>query len=188
MEFIEKIKGVLTEPKAFFSGIGREKGIGPAFIYYLVLTIISAILAYIVMIFTGNLSAKIMYSMMGAGELGAMADPTLIYGGVMLFVMFIIGIIAALVGSFIVAAILHVWILIFGGKNKYTETYKMYVYMSTPKLLLGWIPVVKLVIWIWGLVLLIIGTMQVHGISKKRAINVLIDNINFHFFSCLGKG
>ncbi|MBW3011315.1 YIP1 family protein [Candidatus Woesearchaeota archaeon] len=170
MEFIEKIKSVLTEPSRFFSQIGKEKGIGPAFVYLLVLTIISSILAYIVMIFTGNLSAKIMYTMMGAGELAAMADPTLIYGSGMLFFLFIIGIIAALVGSFVVAAILHVWILIFGGKNTYVETYKLYVYKSTPSLLLGWIPLLNMLTWIWGLVLLIIGTMKVHNISKKRAI------------------
>ncbi|MCK4670483.1 MAG: YIP1 family protein [Nanoarchaeota archaeon] len=170
MDFINKIKSVLTEPGRFFSTIGREQGITPAFVYYIVLTIFSAILAYIVMILTGNWSARIMYSILGAGELAAMADPRMLYSGGMMFFMFIIGIIIAIALSFVIAGILHVWILIFGGKNKYSETYKLYVYTSTPKLLLGWIPIVNLVIWIWGLVLLIIGTMKVHNISKKRAI------------------
>lgn len=170
MEIITKIKGVLTEPRTFFSQIGKEKGIGPAFVYYLLLTILSSVLAYIVMTFTGNISAKIIYGMMGAGELAAMADPRMMYGGGMLVVMFILGIGAALVGSFILAGILHVWILIFGGKNTYTETYKLYVYQATPRLLFGWIPIVSFFIWIWQLVLLIMGTIQVHNISRKRAI------------------
>lgn len=170
MEIITKIKGVLTEPRTFFSQIGKEKGIGPAFVYYLLLTILSSVLAYIVMTFTGNISAKIIYGMMGAGELAAMADPRMMYGGGMLIVMFILGIGAALVGSFILAGILHVWILIFGGKNTYTETYKLYVYQATPRLLFGWIPIVNFFIWIWQLVLLIMGTMQVHNISRKKAI------------------
>jgi hypothetical protein len=94
-----------------------------------------------------------------------------------------------LVSSFIIAAILHVWILLFGGKKGYEKTYQLYVYSSTPRFLATWILLgfaifgIKLeTVWvylleiiysvgvIYSLVLLTIGTQKMHDVSRKRSI------------------
>ncbi|MBI1970063.1 YIP1 family protein [Candidatus Woesearchaeota archaeon] len=167
MNLFQKIGAIVTKPKEFFSQVKQEKGIGPAFGYYAVVSLMFTIL--------GMLMAVLTTSMM-MGLFGMMSRSMWMYWSGMaitpIFIIFmgIFGYIVKLIGSFIYAGILHLWILIFGGKAEYTETYKLAVYAQTPKLLLGWIPFVSFIIWIWDILLLIIGTQAVHGVSRTKAI------------------
>ena len=72
--------------------------------------------------------------------------------------------------GFFIAGLLHAWILIFRGKAGYDKTYQLYVYSRTPQFLFGWIPVLGFIAYIYGLVILIMGTMKMHKISKTKSI------------------
>ena len=72
--------------------------------------------------------------------------------------------------AFVVAGLLHLWILLFGGKADYTKSYQLYVYAYTPTYVLGWIPFLGFFAGIYSLILLILGTEKMHGISRRKTI------------------
>jgi len=161
---INKIKQVLTDPINFFESLRKETGIKSAFVYLLILSLFSTILGLIVGLLFQNYSYDLLSKMFG------FAFPKPQYTASMLVLFTFIGYGMGLISSFIMAGILHVWILIFGGKENYSKTYQLYIYSRTPKFIIGWIPFVNYLTWIYDLVLLIIGTQKVHNISKVKSI------------------
>jgi len=62
-------------------------------------------------------------------------------------------------------------VYIAGGRKDIMQTEKAAIYGSTPFLLLGWIPVIGLVIGgIWAIILTIIGLRELHEITTGKAI------------------
>ena len=72
--------------------------------------------------------------------------------------------------SFLWAAILYVWILLFEGQADYKKTYQLYAYTKTPIFIFGWIPVLGFLAGIYRLILLIYGTAEVHKIRFRTAV------------------
>jgi len=164
MEILKKIKSVLFQPSKFFESLKKEKGVKEAFKYFLVLSFVSTILGII----AGRLFYDYYMSLMNTMYGGAFPMPQQTIESIVIFpfVWFIFGLFL----SFIIAGILHVWILIFGGKEDYAKTYQLWIYSITPGLALGWIPFVAFFAWIYNLFLLILGTQKVHGISRSKEI------------------
>ena len=159
---LKKIKDVLIEPKKFFQRIQKEKGYKKAFVYFAILSFFSTVIGFLFSIAMIPLYRHILESF-------ALTIPTLQNYG-WLAINQVIGYLIGLLGSFVVAGLLYAWILIFGGKAGYEKTYQLFVYSRTPQFLFGWIPAIGLVASIYGLVILIIGTMQLHKINKTKAI------------------
>jgi hypothetical protein len=156
MNIIEKIKKVLFNPTEFFEEVKKEVGIGEAFKY---LVIISLTYAIILMFFMAILSLFM-------GFFPA-------FFGIFVFLI-PLGIFSlSLIGSFVGAAILHLFVKILGGKGDYSATYKASVYSSTPSLLLGWIPYVSLLVFVYTFYLTLKGFSILHEISMGRAFLVL---------------
>ncbi len=164
MQLLNKIKSVLVEPLKFFDSLKKEKGVKQAFIYFMLLSLFSTVLGFIVFLFTQPLMYDLASKMLGV-EL-----PKSPYSNLQNILFTVLGYLLGLGISFISAALLHVWILIFGGIGKFEKTYQLCVYSKTPALLLGWIPGVGFVIWLYDLVLLIIGTQRLHRISRTKSI------------------
>ena len=77
----------------------------------------------------------------------------------------------------------HIWVWLLGGREGITETWKAVIYASTPSLLFGWIPVVGFVMWVWSLVLTIIGIRELQQMTTTRAVlAVLIGDLVLAFF------
>lgn len=163
-DLIHKIKQVLTDPINFFESLKKETGIKSAFIYLLILSLFSTILGLIV----GQLFQNYSYDLIS--KIFGFAFPKPQYTAGMLVFLTFLGYGFGLISSFIMAGILHIWILIFGGKKNYSKTYQLYIYSSTPQFVIGWIPFVGYLAWIYDLVLLIIGTQKVYNISKVKSI------------------
>ena len=169
MDIIKRIKGILFEPSKFFDYLvkeknKKEKGFGNAFLFYVIMSLFVAVLAAIVGIWFQPFQMSMISKILGI-SFPIMTTPIW-----MISLFTILGYGIGLLMSFVGAAILHVWILIFGGKENYTETYKLYVYSRTPSYVFAWIPFIGFFIWIWSLVLLIKGTQTMHKISRLRAI------------------
>ncbi|MFH1294592.1 MAG: YIP1 family protein [Candidatus Aenigmatarchaeota archaeon] len=79
-----------------------------------------------------------------------------------------------IVGSFINAAFMHIFVYIVGGRKGYTSTFNAMAYASTPSLLLGWIPVVNIITGIWALVLEVKGIRTLHEITTGKAILAIL--------------
>ncbi|MBW2982293.1 YIP1 family protein [Candidatus Woesearchaeota archaeon] len=164
MDMIDKIIKVLTKPFDFFESLKKEKGIKDAFVYLVILSLIATVLAVVVGYFFQGFSLSLVSKLLGID----MPQEQFSFG--YLFIWAIISYSIGLAASFLVAGLLHVWILIFGGKADYNKTYQLYIYTRTPGFVFGWIPVLSSLIWIYNLVLLIIGTEKVHEISRLRAV------------------
>jgi len=169
MDIIKRIKGILFEPSKFFDYLvkeknKKEKGFGNAFLFFAVMSLFVVVLAAIVAYWFQPFQMSMISKILGI-SFPIMATPIW-----MTALFTILGYGIGLLMSFVGAAILHVWILIFGGKENYTETYKLYVYSKTPSYVFAWIPFIGFFVWIWSLVLLIQGTQKIHKISRLRAI------------------
>ena len=163
MELVNKIKKILFNPIGFYDSLKSEKGFKTVFTYFVITSFFGIVLSFIVNFIWPEVSVYFLKKILGdfaAGEAdqssGALV--TLGFWAVSLLV------------SFLWAGLLHGWILIFGGKENYEKSYQLYIYAKTPQFILGWIPLFGLFAWIYYVVLLIIGTQRVHGISQKKAI------------------
>lgn len=168
MDIIHIAKRVLTEPRAFFKNVGKGKEqLGFAFRYFAVLLLVQTVLG----ILASMLFLSVLRPLLLESQLFALVYGSLVAGGTARIVANNIFAYVLLLGfSFLLAGLLHVWILLFGGKHSYVKTYELGVYAGTPAMLLGWIPLLGFVGQIWSLVLLIIGTQEVHGMARTKAI------------------
>lgn len=174
MKILLKIKDVLISPQKFFQRIQKEKGFKKAFVYFAILSLFAMIVGYIFGLLMVPIYQKILASF-------SLSIPVMQYTSGWVVLNSIIGYLVGLLGSFIVAGLLHAWILIFRGKADYEKTYQLYVYSRTPTFVFGWIPVLGFIASIYGLVLLIIGTMKLHKISKTKSILMYVIPIGILF-------
>lgn len=152
----EKMAYILARPTQFFTNLKKEKDIVPSFLFFLVLmawTLIMTVFSRY--IFSSFISPEV--------------SPLQVFPYSIIILLLFLGYAIGALFQFIVAGILHVYILLFGGKASYTKTFQVLIYSGTPSFLVGWIPIVNFFAWIWALVLLIQGTHLIHKISKLRS-------------------
>ena len=162
MNIFQIIKAVLSHPTTFFQKVGKGKdNLGFAFGYFAILSLFSGVLSWGVILLIFPFAS---YGAIYSANLGV--SPIVIN--------IIVGIASFIIGlgfSFLCAGLLHLWILIFGGKNSYIKTYELGAYAGTPSLLFSWIPFIGgLIGFVWSLILLIVGTQQVHKIDRTKTI------------------
>ena len=162
MNFFTKAKAVLTEPTKFFQGLKKEKSLLPSFLYFVVWSAITTVLGVAMYFLLRPIFTAIYTALLGKAYTGF---STPIY-----LLIALASYLAELIFSFVVVGIIHVWILIFGGKNTYVKTYQLVTYANTPRFVFAWIPFIGFFSWIYGLVLIIIGTQHVHGVSKTKSL------------------
>ena len=142
LSLTDKIVGFIVRPVETFRAV-REEELGPPIIYWLVLLIINAILTAIV-------------AYLG---FGAAVDRTPGVGAFIagLIAAFILGIIALLLW----AIFLHIGAKVMSGRGDFADSFKSAVYAQTPNLLLGWIPIIGIIFWLWSIVLLFLGVREI---------------------------
>jgi len=75
---------------------------------------------------------------------------------------------------FVTSGIIHLFVKLFKGSGKYSDTFRTLVYASTPSVIFMVIPFVNAIAGIWTLVLSIFGLSINHKISKLKAFLVLL--------------
>lgn len=86
-------------------------------------------------------------------------------GSASAFIGAIFAAIGMIIGIFIFAAIVHIFVAIFSGKLEFSDTYKIVSFSSTVFILLLWTMPLVLIFQIWSYVLIIMGIVDLH---KKR--------------------
>lgn len=162
---VGKIKGFLLNPVETFHR-SQSDDLTTVCVYFGLLLIINTFFSTII-------HAIYLDTLLGGMFVGPMAY------GVIIFVFF-----ALLIGSFIVALLLaawlHLWVYLLGGRNGIRQTITAYFYAKTPTLLLGWLPLIGILFFIWELVLSVIGVRELQEISTaKAAVAVAISIITF---------
>lgn len=163
--FFGRIKQLLTDPEHFFEAATHEEGYHQAFRMFAILTPITIVLGILLQrLFMSTATMQRLQNLLGA------QNPFLVHSGLWLTVLAVLAYVAALIGVFVWTGILHIWIMIWGGKGSYAETFRLNVYSSLPRLVFGWIPVVGGLVWIYDLILAIIGVQKLHKVSRAKAI------------------
>ncbi len=177
---LEKLKLSILHPNTLFESVKEEKGfIGPLKFYILVLAINFVITALFYLAVGAMLSAA-----------SSAATTNGIFSGMPIFAIvlglgmlsLIVSAIGAIVGTFIGAAVLHIFALIFGAKKGYQNTYKAFVYSSGPIIIL--LPlafglffllstvyiIINLLLYVWVIALMVKGMKILHELSLGRAL------------------
>jgi len=163
MDFIEKAKGFLLEPSRAFES-SKYDPLKEVLKYYAVIAATYSIFSSIILVIISsviNMTLGKYGIQLGSG----LAD--LISYFFMTFVLIIIG-------AFLWGGILHVFSYILGGRKEIAQTIKAVMYASTPIVLLGWIPAIGLIGWIWQFVLQIIGIQQYQEITTGKATAAIV--------------
>lgn len=149
---LEKFLDVILKPKRLFESVRKEKELKDSLLFFSIVTIISNSLNYAV-----NPAA---YSPIAAA-LGI--------GGPALVAILIVTGIAT---SFLFFGYFHLFVMLLGGKQGYSSTYRAFAYASAPTIL-SWIPLVGIVFSLWALALEIYGVSLLHKISIWRALGAI---------------
>lgn len=165
--YLNKIKQILSKPTKFFSNL-KEKTLQDAFLYYVILSAFTVVMSYIMFLIFGDVVTKTIFNML------KLDIPMQEFGTIRMFGQFVLGYIFGILGSFIGAAFLFVWLLIFGGNKGYNKAYQLMVYSQTPSLLFKWIPFLGIFASIYSFVLLVIGTKKIYNFSTAIAILIYL--------------
>ena len=178
MDLIAKIKQILFKPDKFFSAL-KEKTIQDSLLYYIILLAFNVVMSYLIFLAFGDFFTKSILNMLNLNIPLQSAKEFASVG------YYILGYIFGVLFSFAIAAVLFVWLLIFGGNKGYTKAYQLYVYSETPSLLLKWIPFLNFFTWIYDLVLLIIGTKKIYNFSATKAVLIYVIPLTLIFIFLL---
>ncbi|MDX1673907.1 MAG: YIP1 family protein [Longimicrobiales bacterium] len=158
-------KGATFDPGRFFAGTPRDRGTGPALLYYLSIGILVA-------------GATLFWDSLPFYAGSAMSESwaDLGYGTVSPLVRFLLAPAFLLAGLFLSSGVVHVLLLIFSGaEHGYGTTLRVFCYANSPTLF-GIVPIVgTLVGAVWSLAISIIGLREAHETDGwKAALAVLI--------------
>lgn len=166
MGLVEKIKKVTLSPSEFFDRIKYEKGVGAAFKYLAILSLVNLIVG-LVGYFLSIPSLSPLGSLMALLPfLGNLA--TLIGVGAV-----VANYISTLIISFISAGFICIFARLLKGKGDYSATYRALTYANTPSLLLGWVPWVGIIFGLYSFYLGLKGISKLHEVSMGRAFVIL---------------
>lgn len=171
--FVEKVKGFMFNPTETFRKV-KEESLGEGLKYFLILAVFfSVINAIVLTIMLDSLWGRLMSSTYKILPVfGTIFDSgSEINIAIVLFIFLLVN---GIIGIFIGAAIIHIGVLLFGGKKGYKQTVKALIYGGTPSYLLGWLPVGGVFSGIWAFILEILGIRELQEFSTGRAIAAVL--------------
>ncbi len=175
---INKVKGFLVAPTETFRA-SKEDSLGSAFRYYTILLVIWAILAAIVWMVMGYLAFQDAIIRIGTiGIFGSQIAEALtgfsaFFATFQLFIVYAFFFLS-LVGVFFIAFFWHVFAILFGAKKEFKQTIKTTMYAATPFFLLGWIPYIAVIGWLWYLVLMVLGLSETQEMTVGEAAMAIV--------------
>ncbi len=85
-------------------------------------------------------------------------------------ISFVLTYVSGIIFAVIAGLWLHLWAYIFGAKKGLHQTLKTVFYGGTPSYLLGWIPFIAILFWLWSLYLQWIGLQKLHDMPGNKAL------------------
>ncbi len=164
--FVETVRGVLLEPREFFSGISTSGSLKNPLIFGLVCLFVSALLARLMGLLSVLGSGPLtMDRSLGNFTQGLGISEALL----VVLLIIVVAPLSALLRLYIYSAIVHILVMIFVRNNlPFEATLRTYCYASAVALL-GWIPWVGWIATLYGLYVLLVGLKEVHGSAQVPA-------------------
>ncbi len=157
MDLLETIKKSWFHPKEFFSSLGPAD-IGGAWKYYALISLVPLVL---MLILFGAMGAAFA-ALSGFGALAPFLGGLLIVIPIAMYIGMIILV-------FVGAAISHIFVYLVGGRQGYARTFQASTYGTTPGVLLGWIPFIGIIFYLWSIYTYVTGISVLHKMSMGRA-------------------
>ena len=167
LSFGGKVKGFLGAPLNTFSNVQTEP-LGSALKYFTIWVVIFTILRTVIFYTVERRVFQTFWNLLGLSDAALYLyrfDPV---------IFALLAVVGAFGSLFISGSLTHLFVRAFGGRKGYGNTMKAFAYGETPVLLFGWIPFVGMLLWIWTLVLDIVGIRQLHEISTGRAVGAVL--------------
>jgi hypothetical protein len=190
-DLVSNVKGFIMTPSEMFKKTSG-KSLSAAYQYYVALLVIFTFLFGIVEVSMGLATFTSMVDKMAATPIvgGVAASAAANFSGFVIalgiFFVYLLFLIS-LLGIFVTGLFYHAFVVLMGGQKGVTQTLKTTMYASTPFLILGWIPFVSIIAYIWYLVLLVLGIKENHEMEIGNAILVVFIPIIL-IFLLLGLG
>ncbi len=153
VEWAKAAKDVMTDPKGFYSRIEKKEN----YIYPIKFAATSGFVASLI-----SFVFLHMQNLMGVEIEPVLLSPL----GLVLFLIF--GIVGGPLGLFANAAFTHLFVIVFGFEG-YQKTTEAFSYPTSISALLGWIPILNLVAFIYMLYVEARALESFHGMSTKLA-------------------
>ena len=162
--FTDVVRRVVTRPVEFFSSIPRRGNLLAPLVFALICIEISTILGGLLRLALG-IKAAGGVRFVGAGRYG--------FGEFIADV--ILAPIGGAIGLFILAAIAHLFVMLFvgDGNSGFGSTFRVVSYVSITNLV-NWIPLVGGLLALYGLYLAIVGIREMHSTTTGRAALVVL--------------
>jgi hypothetical protein len=177
-DLVSNVKGFIMTPSEMFKKTSG-KSLSAAYQYYVVLLVIFTVLFGIVAvsiglaIFTSMVEQMAVIPIVGnviSSAASNFSGFVIAMGVFFVYLLFLF----YLFGVFVEGLIIHAFVVLMGGEKGANQTIKTTMYSSTPFLLLGWIPIVSIIAYIWSIVLLIIGIKETQEMDLGKAIVVVL--------------
>lgn len=160
---LEKFKLLFSHPFEFFDNVKEENSIVGGFEMFF-LAAVFALLVQVVLL----LALPLLTSWLNIADVGYF------------FLTNAGSIIVSIVGLFISALVIHLFVMVFGGKGSFSGTFNVVAYSMAPYVLLSILPVVGLFAMFFTAFLLVVGLMKVHSMNGFKAVfSVLIPLVIF---------
>lgn len=171
---VETTQKVLTGPTAFFSSMPVTGGIGGPLLYAIVVGSLGVIVTALYRAVFRGLMGSTFAALGGGSELRRLMP--LVTGGAGLVIQVVFAPIFVILGVFVIAAIVHLMLLVLGGARQGFEATLRVMCYSEAAAVINVIPLCGgLVSGIYFLILAILGLAAAHGIGAgKAAAAVLI--------------
>ena len=174
--YLHTLRQVLLSPKSFFANIAEQPRNPGPFAYMAVVGVVIGIVGAFGLLFLYQ-SMKTELPVEGLEEQLADVIPdalNLIEGYIPMFALGIIILapISLILSSIATSALVHFGVIKFGstGEGEYRKSHTVYAYVWGSIGWISWIPILGLLATLYGLVLYVIGTSTVHGISIWKSI------------------
>lgn len=155
---VQAFKGVLTKPADFYASVRDVGGLGAPVVFALVMGLVSGVISAL-------------YALAGLGAMaGGAAGPLAGASAV------ITSPISAVIGCFVGGAIAHVASMIAGGKGTYEQSVRVAGYAGAImplSALLSFVPFLRYLPALYGLYLVAVGLITIHGAERRRTYAVM---------------
>jgi hypothetical protein len=164
--FLPTVKEILLSPREFFASIERQGKLASPLVFAILCTFVSILVSGLY-----SLGISAMGGDPAAAGLPAVGVGT---GFIILGVMLVFSPLFALLGVYIGAAILHVlvWAIFRGGNRGFERTLRVVAYASSALSLLVWIPLLGLLVNVYGVYVNAVGLEGLHSATFRRALVV----------------
>ncbi|MDI6898888.1 MAG: YIP1 family protein [Methanolinea sp.] len=161
---LNKIRGFLFSPSLSFRRAKDEEA-GDTITYLIILAVFYSLMGTLLTVLEISIHPFAVLSSLHPGP----AEALLIVSLIVVILVFTL-IMAVVFGLF-----LHIFVYLVGGRKGVWQTEKAVFYSLTPVFVLGWIPLIGIIVGgIWSIVLGVIGIRELQGVSDTKAAIAMI--------------